>query len=96
MAPWQRLEISMAINFVKLCRAILETHACHSTDLFILSSDQTSLTVYRWDHRKFARFVFNIRCWRVETFAFVPLPQTSQIAHTDFVITNVVPGDLQF
>ncbi|KAG1456514.1 hypothetical protein G6F55_006464 [Rhizopus delemar] len=50
------------------------------TDLFILSSDQTSVTVYLWNHLD---------------FTFHSLPSTKWI-QPGYIITNVVPGDYNY
>ncbi|KAI8983819.1 hypothetical protein BDB01DRAFT_790233 [Pilobolus umbonatus] len=50
------------------------------TDLFILSSDQTTVSVYLWNH---------------QAFTFRPSPNTKLI-QPGFIITNVVPGDYNY
>ncbi|KAI9027529.1 hypothetical protein CLU79DRAFT_881311 [Phycomyces nitens] len=50
------------------------------TDLFVLSSDQSSISVYTWNHQNF-RFV---------------APEKAQIKIDDLVITNIVPGDYNY
>ncbi|KAL7335883.1 hypothetical protein PS15p_201296 [Mucor circinelloides] len=50
------------------------------TDLFILSSDQTSVSIYLWNH---------------EGFTFKGLPKSKTI-QPGFIITNVVPGDYNY
>ncbi|KAI9473399.1 MAG: hypothetical protein EXX96DRAFT_528016 [Benjaminiella poitrasii] len=50
------------------------------TDLFVLSSDQTSVNVYLWDH---------------QSFTFRALPSTNSI-QPGFIITNVIPGDYNY
>ncbi|KAG0188719.1 hypothetical protein DFQ28_004447 [Apophysomyces sp. BC1034] len=51
------------------------------TDLFVLGSDQHSVSVYTWSH---------------QAFTFSPLPNAPQIQVQDFVITNIVPGDFNY
>ncbi|KAI8991683.1 hypothetical protein BDF20DRAFT_812771 [Mycotypha africana] len=47
------------------------------TDIFVLSADQTSVSIYRWNHG---------------LYQFQPLPNLQPI-QPGFIITNVVPGD---
>ncbi|KAG2182189.1 hypothetical protein INT43_007116 [Umbelopsis isabellina] len=51
------------------------------TDLFVLSTDQSTITIYTW---------------KQNNFTFVPLPNPPHIAGLDFVIENVVPGDFTY
>ncbi|GAA5798014.1 hypothetical protein HPULCUR_003412 [Helicostylum pulchrum] len=51
-----------------------------STDIFVLSADQTSVSVYLWNH---------------EAFSFKSLPKARTI-QPGFIITNVVPGDYNY
>ncbi|GAA6006356.1 hypothetical protein JCM10207_000615 [Rhodosporidiobolus poonsookiae] len=51
------------------------------TDLFLLSSDQRSLSVYTWDRKK---------------YEFQEQPQTRIRTKSDFVVVNVVPGDFNY
>ncbi|KAI7881702.1 hypothetical protein K492DRAFT_236516 [Lichtheimia hyalospora FSU 10163] len=51
------------------------------TDLFVLSDDQHSLSVYTWHH---------------QNFTFIPPRITPQITVKEFVITGVIPGDFTY
>lgn len=51
------------------------------TDLFVLSTDQSTITIYTW---------------KQNNFTFVPLPNPPHIEGLDFVIENVVPGDFTY
>ncbi|KAI7897751.1 uncharacterized protein BX663DRAFT_481196 [Cokeromyces recurvatus] len=50
------------------------------TDLFVLSADQTSVSIFLWNHQE---------------FTFKRLPTASSI-QPGFIITNVVPGDYNY
>ncbi|KAI8381145.1 uncharacterized protein BYT42DRAFT_565436 [Radiomyces spectabilis] len=51
------------------------------TDIFVLSTDQSSVTVYTWNHA---------------SFSFMPIPNAPHIQQHDFLITNIVPGDYNY
>ena len=50
-------------------------------DVFYLSSDQRTVTLYTWDRT---------------TYSFQSRPETSVRTKSDFVIVNVVPGDFNY
>ncbi|KAI9311839.1 hypothetical protein BX666DRAFT_1992962 [Dichotomocladium elegans] len=51
------------------------------TDLFVLSADHHSISVYTWNH---------------QNFTFISPSTTRQITVNDFLITGIVPGDFTY
>ncbi|GAA6029384.1 hypothetical protein JCM8097_003650 [Rhodosporidiobolus ruineniae] len=64
-----------------LVAAFGDYNADQLTDLFLLSSDQRSLSVYTWDRK---------------LFTFAEQARTRIRTTSDFVVTNVVPGDFNY
>lgn len=64
-----------------LVAAFGDYNADQLTDLFLLSSDQRSLSVWLWDRK---------------AYAFKEKVETRIRTKSDFVITNVVPGDFNY
>ncbi|GAA5984638.1 hypothetical protein JCM11641_004548 [Rhodosporidiobolus odoratus] len=64
-----------------LVAAFGDYNADQLTDLFLLSSDQRSISVYTWDRK---------------AYTFNEQPHTAIRTKSDFVVTNVVPGDFNY
>ncbi|GAA5822622.1 hypothetical protein JCM11251_004321 [Rhodosporidiobolus azoricus] len=64
-----------------LVAAFGDYNADQLTDVFFLSSDQRSLSVYTWDRKK---------------YEFVEAVKTRIRTKSDFTIVNVVPGDFDY
>jgi hypothetical protein len=81
--------------------AVTNVNLLCSTDLFVLSTDQSTITIYTWKQSESdaklpstKTSADNFLC--TDNFTFVPCPNPPHIKGLDFVIENVVPGDFTY